>query len=116
LLRWQPSRANSRPRTAGTPTPRERTWTGRSDVTHPRPDGENVMTADEGDLCALIRCSDQPGSTPPAPIDSPRLRTSRDFTFLSSEASQHFYLLALGHLEIIKSAAQLRSDFVEHGR
>src|SRR5436309_4326319 len=36
-----------------------------------------------------------PGSTPTAPIDRPRLRTSRDFTLPSSEGTQHFTLLAL---------------------
>src|SRR5256885_14538631 len=56
-----------------------------------------------------------PGSTPTAPIDRPRLRTSRDFTLPSSEGGQHFSLLALGHLEMIKGEAKLRSDFVEHG-
>src|SRR5260221_13136054 len=63
----------------------------------------------------LIRCSDHAGSTPTAPIDRPRLRTSRDFTLPSSEGAQHFSLLALGHLEMIKGEAKLRSDFVEHG-
>ena len=76
---------------------------------------ESVMPADEGDLSGLIRCSDHAGSTPTAPIDRPRLRTSRDFTLPSSEAGQHFSLLALGHLEMIKGEAKLRSDFVEHG-
>lgn len=76
---------------------------------------ESVMTADEGDLSGLIRCSDHAGSTPTAPIDRPRLRTSRDFTLPSSEGAQHFSLLALGHLEMIKGEAKLCSDFVEHG-
>ncbi len=76
---------------------------------------ESVMTADEGDLSGLIRCSDHAGSTPTAPIDRPRLRASRDFTLPSSEGAQHFSLLALGHLEMIKGEAKLRSDFVEHG-
>jgi len=76
---------------------------------------ESVMTADEGDLSGLIRCSDHAGSTPTAPIDRPRLRTSRDFTLPPSEGAQHFSLLALGHLEMIKGEAKLCSDFVEHG-
>jgi hypothetical protein len=77
---------------------------------------ESVMTADEGDLSGLIRCSDHAGSTPTAPIDRPRLRTSRDFTLPSGEGAQHFPFLALGHLEMIKGEAKLCSDFVEHGR
>lgn len=76
---------------------------------------EGVMTADEGDFSGLIRCSDHAGSTPTAPIDRPRLRTSRDFTLPYAEGAQHFSLLALGHLEMIKGEAKLCSDFFEHG-
>jgi|GEM_PF-4004119 len=53
-------------------------------------------------------------SMPTAPIDRPRLRTSRDFTFPSSEGGQYFLFLALRHLEFIQGGAQLRSDLVEH--
>jgi hypothetical protein len=52
---------------------------------------------------------------PTAPIDGPRLRTSRDFTLPSSEGAQHFTLLALRHLEMVKGGAQFRSDLVEDG-
>jgi len=73
------------------------------------------MTADEGDPPVSFAVRITPGSTPTAPIDRPRLRTSRDFTLPSSEGAQHFSLLALGHLVMIKGEAKLRSDLVEHG-
>ena len=55
------------------------------------------------------------GSTPSAPIDSPRLRTSRNFALLSGEGGQDLSLLALGHIEVIKGIGKFRGDFVEHG-
>jgi hypothetical protein len=55
------------------------------------------------------------GSTPSAPIDSPRLRTSRNFALISGEGGQDLSLLGLGHVEVIKSVGKFRRDFVEHG-
>ena len=52
---------------------------------------------------------------PAAPVDRPRLRTSRDFPRLSSEGGQDFSLLALRYLEFIKGAGQLLGDRIEHG-
>jgi hypothetical protein len=54
-------------------------------------------------------------STPATLVDSLRRRTSRDFALPSAEGVQHFALLALGHLEVIKGEAKFRSDLVEHG-
>jgi hypothetical protein len=76
---------------------------------------ESEISADEGNFSSLNRCLDHACSTPTAPIYSARLRTGRDFSLPSGEAGQHFSLLALGYLELIKGEAQLRSDFVEHG-
>jgi hypothetical protein len=56
-----------------------------------------------------------PGSTPAAPVDSPRLRTGCNFALLSSEGGQDLSLLTLGHLEVIKRVGKFRTDFVEHG-
>jgi len=53
---------------------------------------------------------------PPAPVDSIRLRASRDFSLLASEGGQHFALLMLGDLELIQGAAQLCRDLVADGR
>ena len=55
-----------------------------------------------------------PGSTPAAPIDLPRLRTSRNLTLLSVEGGQDLLLLAPGHLELIQGVDQFLGDFVEY--
>ena len=52
-------------------------------------------------------------STPTTPIDGFWLGTSRHFVLPPVEGSQDFLLLTLGHAEVIKRAAKLRSDLVE---
>src|SRR6266508_5740298 len=54
------------------------------------------------------------GSTPTTPIDSFWLGTSRHLVLPSVEGGHGFPLLTLGHLEVIKGAAEFRGDLVEH--
>ena len=51
---------------------------------------------------------------PTAPVDRPRLGTSRDLALLCSKGGMDLLLLALGHLEVIKGVLKFRLDFVEH--
>src|SRR5258708_6787485 len=104
-------RASARPRFVRCcrPLPSLASWRRRADRVH----GAHYYCS-----CPGSRCS-QPGrftlgSTPATPIDGPLAGTSRNFTLPSTEGGQDFSLLALGHLEVIKSTAKFRMDFVEH--
>jgi hypothetical protein len=72
------------------------------------------MTADGGASAVQSAARLTLGSTPAAPVDRSRLRTSRNFALLPSEGCQDLALLALGYLELIKCVAKFRRDFVEH--
>src|SRR6266568_4861000 len=51
---------------------------------------------------------------PTTPVDSAWLGTSRHLALPSVEGGYSFPLLTLGHAEVIKGAAELRRDLVEH--
>ena len=51
---------------------------------------------------------------PTTPVDSPWLGPSGNLALPSVEGGYGFPLLTLGHAEVIKGAAELRRDLVEH--
>ena len=119
--RWPPLHHSARPPHPRSDRPGCCRRTARSDGPAPAGRGSRCTSAPPFEDSSARKAADPltvfgGSSTPTAPIDRAWLGTSRHFVLPPVEGSQHFPLLTLGHAEVLKGAAKLGRDLVEHLR